>query len=142
MSELIVSYQFTSPTNEPSGRRIYDNGQVDEYRASKYVKGADGNYKLESVPLDWYSLVKLSETEVKAVQQAVNASGADKMPASIKGDPQKSTARERAEWQIRIGDKLKTITVDDWPAEDAPGRALLELSKKLGEIVTKAINAQ
>jgi hypothetical protein len=142
MAELIVSYLITSQHGNPIGRRFYDDGQVEDYRVSKLVKGADGTYKDERVTPGWYPMVKLSTADLKAVQQAVDASGADKMPVTIQGDPKRSTANRQAEWQIKTGGGLKQIRVTDWPAEDQAGQALMTLSSQLGDIASKAVAAR
>ena len=142
MADLIVSYLIKGQHGNPRGRRVYEDGQVEDYRVSKKVKTADGTYKDERVTPGWYSMVKLSATDLKAIEQLVEASGADKMPATIAGDPKRSTANREAELQIKTGSGLKTITVTDWPAEDAHGKALFELTNQIGEIISKAVAAQ
>jgi hypothetical protein len=142
MAELIVSYLITSQNTTPRGRRIHDDGQVDDYQVSKMVKGADGVYRDEAVTPGWYPLVKLNAADVESVRQAIDASGASALPAAIMSDPKGSTANRQAEWQIRTGSGLKTISVSHWPADNEAGQALFELSNRLGEIVTQAINSK
>lgn len=142
MAELIVSYLIKSHHGSPRGRRVYEDGQVEDYRISKKVKTADGTYKDERVTPGWYPMVKLSAADLKVIEQLVEASGAARMPATIAGDPKRSTANREAELQLKTSGGLKTITVSDWPAEDANGKALSELTNQIGEIISKAVAAQ
>jgi hypothetical protein len=135
MAERIVGFQVTVQHGDPYGLRIDADGQAEDYRVSKMVKGADGTYKDQPVTPGWYPVIKLSEAQVKAVKQAVDASGLRKMPAKISGDTQTTSASSDAQWWV--GDK--TIKVAPWPPGGEYGQALFQLSSTLSEIVNKAL---
>jgi hypothetical protein len=141
MPELIVSYLVTSQHGSPYGQRIYDDGQAEDYRVSKMIKTADGSYQDQRVTPGWYPVVKLGAAQVKAVQQAVEASGLPEMPARITGDTSRSTANRSAELQVMTAEGIKTIQVAPWLPGGEYGQALFELTKALGEIVNKALSA-
>jgi hypothetical protein len=140
MADLIVSYYIESPVATPHGQRIWDDGKVENFRTSKYVKGSDGKYHDEPVVPDWYEVAILSQSQVDAVRQAVADSNLDQLPLRLAASGKSSDLYpEAATWQFMSEDDgQKTVEIEDWSPVGPTQGPLLQLVQRLGEIVSVA----
>lgn len=138
MAQLLVSYYVTRNRGTPYGQRIWDDGQVENYRTTTRVKGQDGDYHTEAVKPDWYSIVTLNPAQVEAVREAVSDANLANMPGRIESNPDADEAIEQAEWQVMTPKGVKRVMLPNWNPADAPQRPLLALIQCMGEIVLKA----
>jgi len=140
MADLIVSYFIESPVSEPHGQRIWEDGKVENFRTSKYVKGSDGKYHDEPVVPDWYPIASLSPSQVEAVRQAVADSNLDNLPSHLLDRAESSDLYpETAEWKFLSQTNVqKTVKIDEWAPVGPTQGPLLRLVQRVGDIVSAA----
>jgi hypothetical protein len=138
MPELLVSYSIKKERAAPVGQRVWDNGLVESYQTWRPVMGADGEYDLEPTAPGWSRLASLSEAQLEAVRQAVEAANVADIPEDIPRVVRGRSTVSSAEWKVRAPDGLKEIRVAPWGPLDEAAGPLMELMLRVGMIVNLA----
>lgn len=138
MSDLIISYLIQSHHGNPHGFRVFEDGLVEAYQVSRTVKAPDGSFQEEMLTPDWYTLTTMNDDLLAELKEAVRESGIANMPTDLNDAGNVNSSKtSSAEWQVGMGDDLKTIHVKHWVPDSSNGEALLELRSQIGETIGK-----
>lgn len=126
---ILVSFLVEQPFADPHGFKVYTDGQVDSYRTSRRVKGADGHYVTEELPPDWYPLMTLAPEALGRIEAAVEA--LKPFPAAIPAERKGSTG---VTWQFGN----HTLAFQWEPLPDA-AQPYMALSHLIGDEVLRGM---
>ncbi|MBA3429132.1 MAG: hypothetical protein H0U07_11275, partial [Actinobacteria bacterium] len=138
MSEPLVSLEIgPGEPAERKGLRVLDDGRL-EYRGDVEVDlDAHGQAELRSVPLQWRLQWTYTESELERVRGAIAAADDPPLRAEYGPDTRAIHPQEHV-WRLRVGDRLREVTVHGWPGTRVEAlehlwRRLFELHQPPGE---------
>ncbi len=138
MSDLMISYLIQDHHSDPYGFRVFADGLVEAYLVRRTIRAADGSFQDELLTPDWYTLTTMDDALLAELHKAVSESGIAKMPTELNDAGNANSSKmSSAEWQVGMGDNLKTIRVKHWVPDSPNGKALLELLSQIGAIIGK-----
>lgn len=138
MPELLVSYFIKKERAAPVGQRVWDDGLVESYQTWQPVMGADGDYDIEPTTPAWSRLASLSEAQLEAVREAIEAANVADIPEDIPRVVRGRSTISSAEWKVSTPDGLKEIHVAQWGPLDEAAGPLMKLMVRVGMIVNLA----
>jgi hypothetical protein len=102
------------PPDQRQGLRVLDDGRV-EYRGDVEVTvGARGQAELHQVPLAWRPQWVYAPDELDALRRAIAAADDPPLRREYGPDTQAIHPQEHV-WRLRVGDRLREVTVHGWP---------------------------
>ena len=115
MSEPLLELEIgPGPPGERQGLRVLEDGTV-EYRGDVEVTvGARGQAEVHPAPLAWRRQWTYAPDELDALRRAIAA--ADDPPLRREYGPDtRAIHPQEHEWRLRVGDRLREVTVHGWP---------------------------